>query len=107
MSLISRTFVADGICGIHNLLGAVWSGEKTGIYEVSIFDRKCISLLPGVVTFNTILARDGKSFLYAVASGGEVTIYRLGFDLGGLDRFRSDTLFIQMLEKAPRCTSLA
>ena len=43
---------------------------------MSISDRKCIPLLPGVVTFNAIFARDGKSFLYAVASRGEVTIYR-------------------------------
>ena len=33
-------------------------------------------MLPGVVTFNATFARDGKSFLYAVASRGEVTIYR-------------------------------
>ena len=46
-------------------------GEKTGIYEVSISDRKCIALLPGVATFNTIFARDGKSFLYAAASRGD------------------------------------
>jgi serine/threonine protein kinase/Tol biopolymer transport system component len=67
--------VSDIDPGGKYLLGAVWSGEKTGIYEVSISDRKCISLLPGVVTFNTIFARDGKSFLYAVASRGDVTIY--------------------------------
>ena len=66
------------------LLGAVWSGEKTGIYEVSVSDRKCISLLPGVVTFNTIFARDGKSFLYAVASRGDVTIYRQPWNDGQL-----------------------
>jgi Tol biopolymer transport system component len=66
------------------LLGAVWSGEKTGIYEISISDRKCISLLPGVVTFNTIFARDGNSFLYAVASRGDVTIYRQPWNDGKL-----------------------
>ncbi len=58
------------------LLGVLPFGEKTGIYEVSISDRKCISLLPGVVTFSATFAGDGKSFLYAVASRGEVTIYR-------------------------------
>ena len=58
------------------LLGFLPSGEKTGIYEVSISDRKCISLLPGVATFSTTFARDGKSFLYAAASRSEVTIYR-------------------------------
>jgi hypothetical protein len=38
--------------------------------------RKCIPLLPGIATLGVTLARDGKSFLYAVASRGEVTIYR-------------------------------
>jgi serine/threonine protein kinase/Tol biopolymer transport system component len=58
------------------LLGPQLFGERIGIYEVSISDRKCIPLLPGVVTFAATFARDGKSFLYAVASRGEVTIYR-------------------------------
>ena len=58
------------------LLGAIWSGEKAGIYEVSISERRCISLLPGTVTASVTFARDGKSFLYAVASRGEVTIFR-------------------------------
>ena len=57
-------------------LGVVQGGEKAGIYEVSISERRCISLLPGAVTFTSFFARDGKSFLYAVASRGEVTIYR-------------------------------
>jgi serine/threonine protein kinase/Tol biopolymer transport system component len=61
--------------GGQYLLGTVSWGEKTGIYEVSISDRKCIPLLPGVVTLITTFAHDGKSFLYAVASRGEVTIY--------------------------------
>ena len=47
-----------------------------GIYEVFNSDRKCILLLPGVVTFGATFARDGKSFLYEVASSGEVMIYR-------------------------------
>ena len=51
-------------------------GEKTGIYEVSISDKKCTLLLSGVVTTSAIFARDGRSFLYAVASRGDVTIYR-------------------------------
>jgi hypothetical protein len=68
--------VSDADPGGQYLLGNVMSGEKTGIYEVSISERKCVSLLSGVVTFNTTFARDGKSFLYAVASRGEVTIYR-------------------------------
>ena len=58
------------------LLFVVLYGEKTGIYEVSTLDHKCISLLPGAVTFHAIFAHDGNSFSYAAASGGEVTIYR-------------------------------
>ena len=75
-SWTTAAMLTDADPGGQYLLGAVLSGEKTGIYEVSISDRKCISLLPGVVTISVIFARDGKSFLYAVASRGEVTIYR-------------------------------
>jgi serine/threonine protein kinase len=58
------------------LLGVVPKGEKAGIYEVSISDRKCVALLPGVATFSVTFARDGKSFLYAVPSRAEITIFR-------------------------------
>ena len=68
--------VSDADPSGRYLLCVVISGEKPGIFEVSISDRKCIPLLPGVVTFSAIFARDGKSFLYAVASRGEVRIYR-------------------------------
>ena len=51
-------------------------GEKGGISEFSLADRKCTSLLPGVVTFGINAASDGKSFLYAVPSRSDVTIYR-------------------------------
>jgi serine/threonine protein kinase len=76
--------VTDADPGGHYLLGVVSNGEKTGICEVSISDRKCISLLPGIVTFTAFFARDGKSFLYAVASRGEVTIYRQPWNDGKL-----------------------
>jgi Tol biopolymer transport system component len=66
------------------LLGSVLRGEKIGVYEVSISERKCVLLLPGVVTFTITFARDGKSFLYAVASRGEVTIYRQAWGDGRL-----------------------
>jgi len=70
------SYVTDTDPGGQYLLGVIPFGEKTGIYEVSISERKCIPLLPGVLTAFVIFARDGKSFLYAVASRGEVTIYR-------------------------------
>jgi hypothetical protein len=62
--------------GGQYLLSRVWFGENTGIFEVSLSDGKCISLIPGAVTDSEVFALDGKSFLYAVASRGEVTIYR-------------------------------
>jgi len=58
------------------LLGVVPKGETAGIYEVSISDRKCVALLPGVATFTVAFARDGESFLYAVPSRAEITIFR-------------------------------
>ncbi len=68
--------VFDADPGGQYLLGVVLYGTKAGIYEVSLSDRKCISLVPGVVTETGVFAPDGKSFLYAVASRGEVTIFR-------------------------------
>jgi hypothetical protein len=69
-------FVSDADPSGQYLLFDVLYGEKIGIYEVSISDRKCVSLLPGIVTFTATFAHDGKSFSYAVASRGEVAIYR-------------------------------
>jgi len=51
-------------------------GENLGIFELSVTEKKCTSLLPGVVTFGIVPASDGKSFLYAVPSQHEVTFYR-------------------------------
>jgi hypothetical protein len=69
--------VTDADPGGKYLLGVVWSRwpGNTGIYEVSISDRKCSPLLPGVVSGHATIADDGESFLYAVVSRGEVTIY--------------------------------
>jgi DNA-binding winged helix-turn-helix (wHTH) protein/Tol biopolymer transport system component len=62
--------------GGRYLLGVEPVGERIGIYEVSTSTGKCIPLLPGVETSAVTFARDGKSFLYAVTSSGEITIYR-------------------------------
>jgi serine/threonine protein kinase/Tol biopolymer transport system component len=66
------------------LIGAVWAGERTGVYEFSIPERKCIPLLPGVATFQSVFARDGKSLLYAIPSEHEFTIYRVVWQDGKL-----------------------
>jgi Tol biopolymer transport system component len=76
--------VNDADAGGRYLISVVTRGEKTGIYEVSLSDRKCAPLLPGVSTFNVTFARDGKSFLYAVASRSDVTIYRQAWQDGKL-----------------------
>ena len=68
--------VTDIDAGGQYLLSVVWSGEKSGIYELATSDRKCIPLLPGVATVYATIARDGKSFFYAVASRGETSIFR-------------------------------
>ena len=78
--------VSDIDPGGQYLLAVVPHGEKYGIFEVSISDRKCIALLPGVKTSNVTFALDGKSFLYAVVSRREVTIYRQPWQDGRLIR---------------------
>jgi len=74
--------VTDFDPGGQYLLSLATAAEKNGVYEVSISDKKCSSLLPGIVTANATFARDGKSFLYAIASRGEVTIYRQPWRVG-------------------------
>ena len=46
--------------------------------------KKCITLVPNAVVNSAIFARDGKSFLYAVDSRGEVTILRQSWRDGKL-----------------------
>jgi hypothetical protein len=60
-------FAYDIDPGGKYLLALFTFGEKTGVYEVPISERKCISLLPGAAS-GAIFARDGKSSLHAVAS---------------------------------------
>jgi Tol biopolymer transport system component/predicted Ser/Thr protein kinase len=69
-------FALDAASDGKYLIGSLPFGDEVGIYEISIADRKCIPLHLGVETFYVRFARDGKSFLYAVAGPGEVTFYR-------------------------------
>jgi dipeptidyl aminopeptidase/acylaminoacyl peptidase len=68
-------FAYDIDPGGKYLLALFPFGERAGVHEVSISERKCIPLLPGVAS-GAIFARDGKSLLYAVAFRGEVAVYR-------------------------------
>jgi Tol biopolymer transport system component len=66
------------------LLGAIASEQKVGIYEVSVADKECIPLVPAVETTDVYFAPDSRSFLYAIASGANITIYRQGWKEGKL-----------------------
>jgi serine/threonine protein kinase len=66
------------------LIGAVWAGERTGVYQYSVADQKCTALAPGVTTFNAAFARDYKSIIYANPSQRETTVARLPWANGKL-----------------------
>ena len=50
------------------VLGNVFYGTKTGIYEISVAEKKCIPLLPDVLALGGVIAPDGRSFVYTTAS---------------------------------------
>ena len=64
------------------LLSLIASGDKIGIYSLSLADRTCTRLVPGVVTFGLTIEKDGKSFLYALPGKKDVTIYRQKWEAG-------------------------
>jgi Tol biopolymer transport system component len=66
------------------LLCVVYFGSKAGIYQVSLADKRLISLLRGVETLIAKFAPDGRSFLYAVGVRGEVVFHRQGWRDGRL-----------------------
>jgi serine/threonine protein kinase/sugar lactone lactonase YvrE len=59
------------------LLMSMMYGDKLGIFELSVTDKKCTPLVPNVVTFLPRISNDGKSVLYIVSTRGEVTLYRV------------------------------
>jgi hypothetical protein len=77
-------FVTDAAPDGKYLLGILLQGEQVGIHEISIADKKRVPLLIWVETFGARVAPDGKSFLYAVASAGQVTFYRQAWSDGKL-----------------------
>jgi hypothetical protein len=70
--------------GGRYLFSLMTGGEKVGIYQWSIPDKKCTPLEPGVVTFGVLSARDGESFTYAIPSRHDVTVYRQNWQAGRL-----------------------
>ena len=63
--------------------GFSWDVSPGGQYLLSLIAAGT-SLLPSVVTFSILFARDGKSFLYAIPSRHDVTIYRQNWQAGKL-----------------------
>src|SRR4029077_5800097 len=62
----------------HYLFMVVNNGgaEKIGIHQVSVAEKTCTNLVPGVATFVVHISPDGKSLLYPAASHGETTLLR-------------------------------
>lgn len=58
------------------LINTVLWGEKPGLYQYSLADKKCATLKPGITTYLANFSADGKSFLYSLVLHGETVIYR-------------------------------
>jgi serine/threonine protein kinase len=80
----SCAFAADASTDGKYLIAFIPRGGHPGIYQISLADGKCDALVPGAVTFGVVLAPDQKSFLYAVAARGQMTIYRQPWSDGKL-----------------------
>ena len=64
------------------LIGPLNIGKQIGIYEFDLAAKKMIQLVPDVTTILVRRGLDGKSFIYAVQEGKQVTLYRQGWEDG-------------------------
>jgi serine/threonine protein kinase/Tol biopolymer transport system component len=64
------------------LLTWVGNPEKRGIYAVSLSEKTCAMVVPGVTSFGINGEKDGKSFLFAVPGKTDVKIYRQKWEKG-------------------------
>jgi hypothetical protein len=65
------------------LTTVLW-GKNPNISEYFVADKKCTTLKPGMATYLVMFARDGKSFLYSVASRDDTTIFRQAWRDGSM-----------------------
>ncbi|HYA61616.1 MAG TPA: hypothetical protein VED66_00330, partial [Candidatus Sulfotelmatobacter sp.] len=75
-------FVMDSSPDGKYLLMPMDFGENIGIFEMSIANKTCTSLVPGVATFLPRFSRDGRYVLYTTSSRGEVTLFRVPWAAG-------------------------
>ena len=71
----------DYLPGGKFLLG-VRPVEPRGIYVVSLLEKRCIPLVPGILTLTVRSAVDGRSILYAVSGELETAVYRVSWNDG-------------------------
>ena len=75
-------YIIDVSLDGNYLLMTTLAGDQAGISEMSIADKKCTSLVPGVSTFFPQFNRDGKFVNYTVSARGEVALYRVPWSNG-------------------------
>lgn len=59
------------------LLTTLLWGDKAGIYEIALTDKKCTNLVSGVSSFFPHFSRDAKSIIYTISTRGEVSLQRV------------------------------
>ena len=77
-------YVMDSSRDGRYLLMTQMYGNKVGIFEISIAEKKCTELIPGVVSFVPHFSNDGKYVLYTLSSRGQVGVYRAPWSNGKL-----------------------
>ena len=70
-------YVMDRAHDGNYLLLTRLSGDQPGIYEISLADKKCAPVVPGVITFFPHFGADGKSVVYSDSVRGEVIVSRV------------------------------
>jgi serine/threonine protein kinase/Tol biopolymer transport system component len=75
-------FVMDASADGKYLLSEETRGDKVGIFQYSLADKKCTTLAPGVTSFLPRYGLDGKSVVYTISSRGAVILYRLPWSDG-------------------------
>ncbi len=64
------------------MLGTVIQGDQSGIYQISLEDKKATRLVSDIDSFNVYWGKDGKSLFYPVTEPGETIFYRIPWQDG-------------------------